>query len=103
MGEREVAAGNEWSGVLSPLVVVGELNRIEVWMGGWGWAPRSRFFSQARGVSRRNLGADQEVAWHLARIGGEECCVPSDLLKGVSDKSQIMYGSQCWTYIVWLS
>lgn len=51
---------------------------------------RVSLYSSA-GVSRRNLSVDQEVAWHLARIGGEECCVrKGDLLKGVGDKFQII-------------
>ncbi len=79
--------------------VVGELNRIGVWMGGVGDELRGRvsLFSSA-GVSRRNLSADQEVAWHLARIGGEECCVQKgDLLKGAGDRFQIIYSSKCLT------
>lgn len=73
MGERGVAVGNEWSEVRSPFFVVGELNRIGVWVGD-ELRGRVSLFSSA-GVSRRNLSADQEVAWHLARISGEECCV----------------------------
>lgn len=38
MGERGVAGGSEWSGVRSPFLVVGELDRIEgLDGGGGGW------------------------------------------------------------------
>lgn len=55
------------------------------------------------GFACPNLSADQEVAWHLARIGGEECCVRRGLAQRGQDKSQIIYGSKCWTYIIWLN
>lgn len=55
--------------------------------GGWGGAPRSRFSLLSAGVSRRNLSADQEVAWDLARIVSvaKSAVYDRDLLKGVGD------------------
>jgi hypothetical protein len=91
---RLVMSGVEW---VCLFFVVGEVNRIEVWnWGGGGWDElrgRVSLFSSA-GVSRRILSADQEVAWHLVRIGGEECCVRRGIAQRVGDKFQIIYGSK---------
>jgi hypothetical protein len=73
-------------------------------MGGLGMGSEVAFlFSSARGLRveiwlriRRWLGT---LLVSAARSAGYKVDFPN----GVSDKSQIIYGSKCWTYIICLS